>query len=128
MAFVLALIPSLLLSVAVWYGLPALGVDIIRYKPQPADIGIIDFLGSVLLTPIVEIMLLALGLRILSRIIKRTIPLAVISALFLGALHGLLAATRFAATVWSFFIFSIAYLTWRGLGQTRDLSQIEIEG
>ena len=106
MAFVFALIPSLLLSAAVWYGLPALGVDISRYKPQPAHIRIIDLFGNVLLAPIVETMLLALGLRILSRITKRTIPLALLSALIWGALHGLLAATRFAATVWSFFIFS----------------------
>ena len=64
-------------------------------------------------------MLLALGLHILSLIAKRTIPLAALSALIWGAIHGLLAPTRFAGTVWSFFVFSIAYLTWCELGRTR---------
>jgi hypothetical protein len=109
-----------------WYGLPALGVDISRYKPQAVQIRIIDLFGSVLFAPIVETMLLAFGLRILSRIAKRTVPLAVLSALIWGAIHGLLAATRFAGTAWSFFIFSIAYLTWRDLGRTRAFAACAI--
>jgi hypothetical protein len=60
-----------------------------------------------------ETLLLAFVLNILSNWIKPKLPVAAISALLWGGLHGLYAPIWFFGTVWSFFVFSCAFLAWR---------------
>lgn len=71
-----------------------------------------DILGPVVFAPVVETLLLGLLLKGLLLLTARPVLTAALSALFWGALHGIVAPLWFFGTVWSFFIFACAYLGW----------------
>jgi hypothetical protein len=67
----------------------------------------------VIFAPIVETFVLIGGIKLLEIISSRPVVLAMLSALVWGLLHGSFATLWFFGTVWSFFVFSSAYLAWR---------------
>jgi hypothetical protein len=67
----------------------------------------------VIFAPIVETLVLIGGIKVLELISRRSVVLAMLSALAWGLLHGSLGALWFFGTIWSFFVFSCAYLAWR---------------
>lgn len=112
-ALALALIPSIILFSVVYGILIIAGIDISAIKPPGRSATPDQLFGTILFAPIVETLLLALGIRILCRFISGAVGVAMISALIWGLLHGMLAPLWFFGTVWSFFVFSCAYLAWR---------------
>jgi len=77
------------------------------------NISLLNFIGIVLLAPIVETFLLSGLLAALSPL-KWPVPaVATLAGLVWGAAHGLVAPFWFFGTVFGFFVFSCSYLTWK---------------
>ncbi|BEV16820.1 hypothetical protein HBDW_36080 [Herbaspirillum sp. DW155] len=64
--------------------------------------------------PMIETLLLALGVSVISRFVENSVLVAAISAMVWGVLHGLSAPLRFIGTAWSFYVFSASYIARRG--------------
>jgi len=75
----------------------------------------------VIVGPPLETLLMALGLRILSFITRRRIPLAVMSAFVWACLHSIAAPAWGLGVIWPFFVFSCSYLAWRQRGWWRAI-------
>ena len=115
LAFPLALIPSVVLYVSVRVLLGAIHVNIAGLIPRSIPITPWTVFGMVIFSPVTETFLLAGGLYILSRLIPRKPIVAFTSAIVWGSLHALFGVLWFFGTVWSFFVFSCAFLAWRQL-------------
>ncbi len=72
-----------------------------------------DFIGITLFSPIVETFFLSLLAFLISKYIKNNFRIAVIMAIFFAGFHALRHPFWFFGTIWPFFIFSTAYITWR---------------
>lgn len=113
------MIPSVVLFAFAYIALRVLGVNVARFQAPEVHPTVAGVFLTVVFSPVVETLILAGGLALLSSFSNRRLPVAVVSAIAWGCLHGLLAAMWFFGTVWSFFVFSWAYLTWRERGFTR---------
>lgn len=112
-AFPLAIIPSIGLLIVARCLLSAAGVDVNFFAPPERSASFGEFLGIVVFAPLVETVLLAGVLRVLSLTSSRAMFVAMASAVIWGGVHAAFGLTWFFGTVWSFFIFSCAYLGWR---------------
>lgn len=74
----------------------------------------LEFVAAVVLAPLVETWLLGLTLALIARFAKQPVLVATLAALAWGCLHGLYGWLWFFGTAWSFFVFSCAFLAWRG--------------
>jgi hypothetical protein len=118
-AAAIAVLPSILL-VAVVAGLFAvLGIDVGRLPETRLDAG--GLIGIAVLAPLLETLLLAALLELLGMALRGWVPIAAISAVAWGLLHGLVAPLWFFGTVWGFFVFSAAYIAWRPRSTGRAL-------
>jgi hypothetical protein len=116
LAFPLALIPSLTLSILAFAVAGALGAEVEHLKPPRHDATITTAFGFIIFAPVIETLLLAGGIFIIKKCTSRTLAIAVVSALAWGSLHAMVGLLWFFGTVWSFFVFSCAYLVWRKWG------------
>jgi membrane protease YdiL (CAAX protease family) len=113
-AYPMALIPSFIILGIVLVVLKLAGIDPFTLKLPPAPRRTIGGLFVlVVFAPVFETFLLAFVLNILTNWIKPRLVCAAISAVFWGAIHGLSAPIWFFGTVWSFFVFSCAFLAWK---------------
>ncbi len=112
-AFPLALFPSVILLGAVVLIAGPVGIDTTAIQAPERTVSTAEFVGVVVLAPVVETVLLALLLRCLLAASTRPLFVALSAALLWGAAHGLLGALWFFGTVWSFFVFACGYLAWR---------------
>lgn len=112
-AWPIALIPSVLLFVLASGLLALAGVSLESVAPPAREVSVSTFLGVVIFAPIVETLVLIGGIKILGSISSRHAAVAMMSALAWGFFHGIFGALWFFGTVWSFFVFSCAYLAWR---------------
>jgi len=88
-----------------------MGISVEENTPN-FEIGAMMFIFVVIVGPLVETLLLAGLFLVMPRrlgVIKR----AIISAILWGGVHALSAPLWFFGTVFSFFVFSCSYLTWR---------------
>ena len=69
--------------------------------------------GFVFIAPIIETILIALFITAISLIIKNVYTVSFITALIAGLIHSLFIPFWGIHTFWPFFIFSMAFLTWR---------------
>ncbi|MDD2924563.1 hypothetical protein [Rhodoferax sp.] len=72
-----------------------------------------EVLGLVVVAPVIETLLLAAILWVLSLLSQNLLLVAAASAVIWAGFHATFGALWFFGTVWSFFVFSCAYLTWR---------------
>jgi len=72
-----------------------------------------EFVGMVILSPIVETLLMSFFIWLLSFTTKRRVLLAMMSALVWAGLHSLLAPAWGLGVLWPFFVISCSYLAWR---------------
>ena len=79
----------------------------------PIELTPIGIASIVIIAPTLETALLATGLWILRPFTAKPMRLAALSAALWGLLHGSVAPMWFFGTVWSFFVFSAAYISWR---------------
>jgi len=70
-------------------------------------------ISLVIISPLLETLLMAGGIRILSFITKRQVLLALISACIWAVMHSLFALTWGLVVIWPFFVFSCSYINWR---------------
>lgn len=111
----LILIPLLILLAAV------VGTDSFDELFGPSDHTLafdpaVELAGMLVLAPVGETLLLALGIWILSKITKRRLLLAVMSAFIWAGLHLFTTGPVGAGALlrlWPFFLFSCSYLAWR---------------
>ena len=114
-----ALVPSLLLVAAAYGATVAAGVDPRPFNRSMSAPSLAGFAGSVVFAPVLETLLLAGVISLLQVASKSTVFVAVISAVIWGALHATLGVLAFFGTVWSFFVFSCAFLAWRKISFAR---------
>jgi hypothetical protein len=112
-AWHVALIPSILLVVAAYALFSGAGADIAALQKPARDIAQRNVWMTVLVAPLVETLLLALGLRLLGFVTRNREAVAIISALAWGAMHASFYPIWFFGTTWSFYVFSRGYLAWR---------------
>lgn len=110
-AAAVGVLPSILIVVVV-AGLTSLaGIDVGR--PPEVRLGAGGLVAVVVLAPLLETLLLAALLELLGMALRSWVPIAAVSAIAWGLLHGLVTPLWFFGTVWSFFVFSAAYIAWR---------------
>jgi Type II CAAX prenyl endopeptidase Rce1-like len=103
-----------MLLFATVYGLLVLsGVDVVQLLPRETEITDSAIFRAVVFAPVVETLMLAGGIALLSRATQRKGLVVTVSALAWGSLHALFGVLWFFGTVWSFFVFSCAFLAWR---------------
>ena len=112
-AWHVALIPSLVLVVLTYAIFSGAGADVAALQKPARDIAQRNVWMTVLVAPLIESLLLALGIRLLSLVTKHREAIAILSALAWGALHAAFYPMWFFGTVWSFYVFSRGYLAWR---------------
>lgn len=71
------------------------------------------FIVLVAAGPIVETLMMSLGIWILSLCTTRKVLIAILSAILWAALHALASPAWGLIVCWPFFVFSCAYLAWR---------------
>jgi hypothetical protein len=111
----LAMIPSVALLTAVRLSLVAIGTDMSLLLPPKNTPSWVDAFGIIVFSPIVETLLLAGLLALLSVARLRPGWIAVTSAIMFGCFHAIFGVLWFFGVVWSFFVFSCAFLVWRQL-------------
>jgi hypothetical protein len=105
-AVLIALIPSLIIGTLVQ--LLAGEVDL-NFQGGP----LVVLLGTLVISPWGETLLMALVLKGFSLFIKRQLYLALACAGFWAVLHSLASPQWGLVVFWPFFVFSICYLSWR---------------
>ena len=113
LAFPLALVVSVALFVSVLTALLAAGVNVQLLMPPTKGASMIDIIGTVVIAPTVETLLLIGGVRLLSSFLTQPGIIAASSAVTWGLFHGLFGLLWFFGTAWSFFVFTCGYLAWR---------------
>jgi hypothetical protein len=110
-AGLISLVPSLFIA----FFLALVGIGNEETMPQfdQAIEPAVQFAGLVIISPVLETLLLAFGLWLLSFITKHPLRQAIGSCVSWAVLHSLLASIWGLVIVWPFFVFSCAYLAWR---------------
>lgn len=108
-----ALVPSMLLLASAYAVFALLGMDV--EPPDFAESGLstIDYFGIVVFSPVVETAVLIVVLKLLLALRLPRLPAAAVSAVAWGLVHASVELLWFFGTVWSFFVFSYAYVSWR---------------
>lgn len=109
----LAIIPSAIIYWLARSFAQSFGLNVAAHGAPAMELTLGSALGTVIFAPVVETLLLAGVLALLSSASPRPVLCAVISSVLWGCLHGLFGALWFFGTAWSFFVFSCAYLSWR---------------
>jgi hypothetical protein len=112
-AWHVALIPSILLVVISFAVFSGVGVDTAAIQKPAREIAQRNLWIAVLVAPVVETLVLAVGLRLIGLLTKNREAVAFMSALAWGALHASFYPLWFFGTAWSFYVFSRGYLAWR---------------
>ncbi|MFO6419508.1 hypothetical protein ACLBKS_04825 [Hylemonella sp. W303a] len=91
----------------------AIGINTELIKAPPRTSSLREIFGSVVIAPLSETWLLGLTLSLFAKMTPRPLVTATAAAFLWGVLHGLVGWLWFFGTVWSFFIFSCAFIAWR---------------
>jgi hypothetical protein len=106
---------SLVPSVLVAFLLGAIGLADEGAMPQfdPESNAVLLFVLLVIISPVLETLILGLGLWLLSFATRNLLRQALVSCILWAVLHSLAAPLWGLTIVWPFFVFSCAYLAWR---------------
>jgi hypothetical protein len=125
-AWHLALIPSMVLVVLAYLVFSGAGADVGALQKPARDIAQRNVLIAIVVAPLVETLLLALGVRLIGLVTRHREAIAISSALAWGALHACFHPMWFFGTVWSFYVFSRGYLAWRPISYKHALGAAAI--
>ncbi len=116
LAWVIEVIPSIIIA--------ALTTALDMPGPPPARRGPFwdEMMGSVVVAPFVETLLLGLILRLLTFFVTNTLRVAAISALTWGILHGIYSLARGLTVLWPFFVDSVCFLEWQKKSLSRAIT------
>jgi hypothetical protein len=112
-AFAVSYLPGIALAGAGILSAEILGYDSSKLMGRDYSANLADFVLLVIGAPVLETLLLAFLMGILSRMFKRDIVIVTLSAVIWGALHGISGPLLFLPTAWAFFVFSSAFLVWK---------------
>jgi hypothetical protein len=112
-AWPVALVPSILIVIAVHSMFSTAGVDVTGLQKPAVDLRTRSLWIAVLAAPVIETLVLGGVLRLLEFATKRRQMLALLSALAWGGAHAWFHPLWFFGTVWSFYVFSRGWLAWR---------------
>lgn len=112
LAFVLAFVPTTILVLLVVGWLHLAGVDIRTLARAPMQVSASTALVLILLAPLFETFVLAVGIHVLQAFSKRRGFVVSASAILWGVVHALGGVLAFVGTAWSFFVMSCGYLAW----------------
>lgn len=93
----------------------ALGMDVSSMNPPDRPPSLESLFSGVVFAPVVETLLLAGLLGLLSRLSRRPLFVAAASGVLWGGVHGAYGAMWFFGTFWSFYVLGCSYLAWRPL-------------
>jgi hypothetical protein len=113
LAWHVALIPTILILLAVHALFASAGVDVESLQKPAREIAQRSVWITLVAAPVVETVVLSLLITGLARFIRNVNLVAAMSALVWGALHAMFYPIWFFGVVWSFFVFSRGYLAWR---------------
>lgn len=113
LAFPLALVGSCVLFGTALLVAIAAGLNVGALLPPDRAATFSEILGTLVFAPVTETLILAGLVKLLSLGISRPAAIAACSAVLWGLFHGYFGALWFFGTVWSFFVFTCAYLAWR---------------
>lgn len=113
LAGALAWLPSVVLLNGVYLVLQMIGMDSSALLPRTPELTLWGLFSTVVLAPVSETLILAWILTVLASTGKSRIFVVSCSAILWGLLHSLGGRLWFFGVVWSFFVFSAAYLAWR---------------
>jgi hypothetical protein len=120
-AWPLALVPSILLAALAYALFSGAGADMAVIQKPMRDVAQRKLWIALLAAPLIETLLLALGIRLIQLFTKHRETIAITSALGWGALHASFYPIWFFGTVWSFYVFSRGYLAWRPVSVKHEL-------
>jgi hypothetical protein len=109
----ISLLPSLLLSSLLYATGIMTDANGPQFDSEPFGSPFMLFIAVVFISPVIETLLLSLGIRLFSLWIKTPWRVALASAIAWAVLHSLAAPAWGLIICWPFFVFSCAYLTWR---------------
>lgn len=89
------------------------GRDVMKALTRNSPGPFILFLSIVFIAPVVETLLLALGLKIISLFTKKMWKIVLASSLIWAAIHSLSVPTWGLMVMWPFMVFSMAWMAWR---------------
>ena len=112
LASLLAMVGSTALFATALAAVAATGADLEALMPPARVASVSELFGTVVFAPVVETLLLAGMVRLLSTCSMRPARIATSSAIRWGVFHGVFGALWFFGTAWSFFVFTCAYLAW----------------
>jgi hypothetical protein len=112
-AWPLAMVPSLMLVMLLHGLLGWWGIDPDTLSPPVFGTSWGMLFLVVVVAPVLETLLLAVGVWLLSRLVRRPAIVVLLSAIGWGLLHGVQSPLWFFGTVWSFYVFSAGYVAWR---------------
>ena len=116
-----ALIPSLLLVLVAHTLFSAAGADVGSLSKPAVEVAERNAFYAIVAAPVIETLVLALLLELLSRVTRHSQVIAIVSALAWGAAHAYFHPLWFFGTVWSFYVFSRGYLAWRPISYKHAL-------
>lgn len=110
-AGLLSLLPSLLISSLV----ASVGLGNEETMPQfDREAGaVMLFIAVVIVSPVIETVVMAIGLWLLGFVIHRPLRQALVSSVVWAVLHSVVAPAWGLVVLWPFFVFSCAFLAWR---------------
>lgn len=112
-AWTVALIGSVMLVLAVHSLFSSAGVDVSSIQKPPVELRPRNYWMAAIAAPLIETVVLGLFLWVLQFATRRRQLLAVLSALAWGGAHASFHPLWFFGTVWSFYVFSRAWLAWQ---------------
>jgi hypothetical protein len=112
-AWHVALVPSLVIVFVAHTLFAGAGVDVSDLQKPPVKLEPRNVWMAALAAPLIETLVLGLLLRLLEYATRRRQILALLSALAWGGAHAWFHPLWFFGTVWSFYVFSRAWLAWR---------------
>jgi hypothetical protein len=114
LAYTIALLPTVAILSAALGVLVAFGADPdLLEQPSAMTLTTGGFVLAVVIFPVLETLLLAVTIWVVFRLVRQQAFAAAVAALLWGALHATVAPFWFFGTVWSFFVFSCAFMAWR---------------
>jgi hypothetical protein len=114
--FLFSAIPPSLIAGAILIYSKFTKLNLAGLSVPESSFSFINLVGKGIIAPVIETLILALVIAILSSFLSNKLYIASIASILFGLGHAYFAFIWFFAPAWMFFILSYAYLTWREKG------------
>lgn len=120
LVFFAVLIPTLIILGTVYISMATLGLDMSAWSSEKKlGVELIDFVGIVIFSPVVETTVLVLLISIVGKFVKSELCIAAVCATCFAVVHSFFGLLWFLGPFWSFFVLSYAYMMWRSKSKSK---------